>query len=223
MAVAERPPGQGGMIGSVEPIPRRARLVLVATAVAFLTLAATGIVSSLLQDGGVPDFRKGVKDHVNAMLERGDLDGALDQMRLLITLGGAEESTVRSTLPSMARLARDLGRREDELLALRMLARRSADELWVHERLTALLLEPPSPSEAEIREAIGYAEHLAKNRPEAASSWWALARVTQLIGQPGPSAEYLRRAQEIDPTVRLPPAPGVASSAAAAGSKGGGT
>ena len=183
------------------PSPQRARALFLAGVAAFAALALAGGVVSLLVDHRLPGIWSGYVDSINQLLGRGDAPGALRQMRLAVELNPDDGAKVDSILPQMARLAHDVGSRDDELRALRMLAMRNPLDASIHERLATALLDQEKPSMDVLREASAHAETAVRLDFHSARGWSDLAAVAHALGQEDKSREFLHRAYQIDPTL----------------------
>ncbi len=178
-------------------LSRGRRFVLLAGVVVLGALCVAGLAHSLMAQRRLPGIWESYSDAINRQLQRGDGEGALRQMRLVVDLSVDDPAKVERVLEPMASLARELGRRDDELCALRQMVLRRPKEVGLRERLAEVLLDQQSPPRSDLREAATHAEMAVMLDPRSVRGWSSLSRVAGAMGQQAESREFSERAQRI--------------------------
>lgn len=203
-----REAGSRELAGTRTP-PRHLPLLRAAFAAGLVLLVlafAAGTWRSLSQDGHVPGIHRDYLPSINALLRADHPAAALEQMRLAALIDPGDRTVRASVLPNMARLAERLGDRDVELLALRRLVREEPRNPEWHLRLAASILDAPSISLDEAKEAARHAQAAEKLDPWSARALLLESVIASTVGQPATARELLARALVIDPGIQAPAA-----------------
>ncbi|MBF8256096.1 MAG: Tetratricopeptide repeat protein, partial [Anaerolineales bacterium] len=159
--------------------------------------------------------------YAQSLADTGDFQAALEQARLVLALDGASSPAMSVEAESL----RQLGRPAEALAVLKAAPPDSNPARWEksvecaialadHEQAQALLADPPASvpvtdrtlltakalaAQGRRTEAVAMLEAATVDHPAEVALWLGVARLHQEAGNPGASAETLRRATQMAP------------------------
>lgn len=169
--------------------------------VVLLGLVAGGVYRSAAVDGRVPSLRNDYGDWISELAIQKDWPAVLRALRVSTAIDLGSAGVESEVIPILLDMARRIGDRESELLALRSLVERRRADPAARNRLASALLRANDPDRAERREAEEESRAALALDPESAVAQLNLARVALLDGRRGEAFDHWEQATRLDAQV----------------------
>lgn len=177
--------------------PRPFHVALFRIGIALFTVAfAAGVARTVRSDGVLPPISWSQSVEVERLLAGGDLEGTVKQMRIAAQI---DVTSTQQLVPILARLAHQIGDRENEIWALRQLVVARPDNASIHNALATQLLDSGDERASTLAEAERHSEIARKIDPDSAVALVNLGSVAYLRGDGETALSRWRRALEIEP------------------------
>jgi tetratricopeptide (TPR) repeat protein len=168
----------------------------VAALALFALLLTGGLHESLRTSGGLPGLGGDYLAYVDGLLERGETDAALDQLRLAVEID-IEDAGYVALL--MAQLAQRLENRDAAVYALRRLTQVRREDADVSNALASALLASGDADASALEEAGEHSRLALRLRPGSALASFNLGSVAYARGQRDEASTWWAQAERLDP------------------------
>ncbi len=175
------------------PAKRNYRPLLALSAACYALLAGTGMLYSIRTFGHPPNPATNYSTSIDRLLDEGDADGAIAQLRLAVKI----DVLNLQAAAALVQLARQRGDLDSEILALRRIHRSNPLDVDAHNAVAeALLRRRPIRSE-DAEQVVQHSEIVLRLDPHSTAAHQHLRAALEALGQSTLAAEHRREARRL--------------------------